>query len=105
MKLTDHQWKVIKSRSILDGICGFYVLARVGKICRSSYPRIKLDLTETYIDGSFSSAKKRPKFGKTKRGKGTKIMAIADCSGLPVAVGIENAFIFGFTGRGSRSIA
>jgi transposase len=29
--------------------------------------------------------------GKTKRGKGTKIMAIADRSGLPIAVHIENA--------------
>jgi transposase len=29
--------------------------------------------------------------GKTKRGKGTKIMAIADCHGLPVAVCIESA--------------
>jgi transposase len=29
--------------------------------------------------------------GKTKRGKGTKIMAIADSSGLPVAVCIESA--------------
>jgi hypothetical protein len=26
------------------------------------------------------------KVGKTKRGKGTKIMALADCNGLPVAV-------------------
>ena len=29
--------------------------------------------------------------GKTKRGKGTKVMAIADRSGLPVAVCIESA--------------
>ncbi len=29
--------------------------------------------------------------GKTKRGKGTKIMAIADRSGLPVAIGIASA--------------
>lgn len=29
--------------------------------------------------------------GKTKRGKGTKIMAIADSSGLPVSVRIESA--------------
>ena len=29
--------------------------------------------------------------GKTKRGKGTKIMAVVDRNGLPVAVGIANA--------------
>ena len=29
--------------------------------------------------------------GKTKRGKGTKVMAIADRSGLPIAVCIESA--------------
>lgn len=29
--------------------------------------------------------------GKTKRGKGTKIMAIADASGFPVAVSVESA--------------
>jgi hypothetical protein len=29
--------------------------------------------------------------GKTKRGKGTKIMAIADASGLPVAAHVESA--------------
>ena len=29
--------------------------------------------------------------GKTKRGKGTKIMAIAERSGLPVAIGIASA--------------
>src|SRR5438552_9194965 len=31
------------------------------------------------------------KVGKTKRGKGTKIMAVADRHGLPVAVHIESA--------------
>jgi hypothetical protein len=29
--------------------------------------------------------------GKTKRGKGTKIMAVADSAGLPVAVSAESA--------------
>ena len=33
----------------------------------------------------------RPKTGTTKRGKGTKIMAIADGTGLPVALGIASA--------------
>src|SRR5215831_8484627 len=38
-----------------------------------------------------SSQKRGSKVGKTKRGKGTKIMAVADRSGLPVAVCIESA--------------
>ena len=29
--------------------------------------------------------------GKTKRGKGTKIMAVADRSGLPIAIYLESA--------------
>lgn len=29
--------------------------------------------------------------GKTKRGKGTKLMAVADCAGLPVAIYTESA--------------
>jgi Transposase DDE domain len=32
-----------------------------------------------------------PKVGKTKRGKGTKIMAVADRHGLPVSVCVESA--------------
>ena len=35
--------------------------------------------------------KKGPKVGETKRGKGTKIMAVADRSGLPFVVYIESA--------------
>jgi hypothetical protein len=38
-----------------------------------------------------SSEKGGSKVGKTKRGKGTKIMAVADRHGLPVAVCIESA--------------
>jgi len=51
-----------------------------------------LDLQEAFIDGSFAPAKKGGNcVGKTKRGKGTKIMAIADRHGLPVAVHVESA--------------
>ena len=35
--------------------------------------------------------KRGPAVGKTKRGKGTKIMAVADASGLPVAAHVESA--------------
>ncbi len=50
-----------------------------------------LDVREAFIDGSFAPAKKGLKSRKTKRGKGTKIMAVADRHGLPVAVCIESA--------------
>ena len=38
-----------------------------------------------------SGQKGGTKVGKTKRGKGTKIMAVADRNGLPLAVSIESA--------------
>jgi transposase len=51
-----------------------------------------LDLQEAFIDGSFAPAKQGgAAVGKTKRGKGTKIMAIADRQGLPIAVYVESA--------------
>jgi transposase len=51
-----------------------------------------LDLQETFIDGSFAPAKHGGAcVGKTKRGKGSKIMVIADRQGLPVAVHVESA--------------
>ena len=51
-----------------------------------------LDLQETFIDGSFAPAKQGGAgVGKTKRGKGSKITAIADRRGLPVAVHVESA--------------
>jgi transposase len=51
-----------------------------------------IDISEAFIDGTFAGAKKGGSaVGKTKRGKGTKIMAIADRSGLPIAAGIASA--------------
>ncbi len=51
-----------------------------------------LDLKECFVDGTFVPAKKRGRLvGKTKRGKGTKIMGIADRQGLPLAVRTESA--------------
>jgi transposase len=38
-----------------------------------------------------SSEKRGSKVGKTKRGKGTKIMAVADRNGLPVSICVESA--------------
>lgn len=51
-----------------------------------------LDVEEAFIDGSFVPSKKgAPRSGKTKRGKGSKIMAVADRHGLPVAICVESA--------------
>jgi hypothetical protein len=44
-----------------------------------------IDVEEGFIDGSFAQSKKGGfKIGKTKRGKGSKIMAVADRHGFPV---------------------
>jgi transposase len=51
-----------------------------------------LDLQEAFIDGSFAPAKHGgAAVGKTKRGKGSKIMVVADRQGLPIAVHVESA--------------
>jgi transposase len=50
------------------------------------------DLSECFIDATFVTARSGGGcVGKTKRGKGTKLMAIADSSGLPVAVHAASA--------------
>ncbi|WKZ34455.1 MAG: IS5 family transposase [Anaerolineales bacterium] len=61
-------------------------------LVRDVKERGKLDLTECFIDGSFVIAKKGAEgVGKTKRGKGTKLMAVADRAGLPIAISVESA--------------
>lgn len=51
-----------------------------------------LDLGECFIDGSFAPAKRGgPAVGKTKKGKGSKIMAIVEAQGLPIAATIDSA--------------
>ena len=51
-----------------------------------------LDVREAFIDGSFAPAKKGGAgVGTTKRGKGSKIMAIADRHGRPVATHTDSA--------------
>jgi ribosomal protein L34 len=49
-----------------------------------------LDLSECHIDGTFVIAKKGAVVA-TRRGKGTKVMAVADSAGLPVAVHVTSA--------------
>ncbi len=54
--------------------------------------RGKLDLREAFIDGTFAPAKKGGRtVGKTKRCKGTKIMAVADAAGFPLALHVASA--------------
>ncbi|MGR0482535.1 MAG: IS5 family transposase [Candidatus Electronema sp. V4] len=51
-----------------------------------------IDIREAFIDGSFVPAKKGAgAVGRTKRGKGSRIMAVADAVGLPVAVCLASA--------------
>ena len=60
-------------------------------LARDLKERGDLDLSECFIDGFFVVAKKGGAVGKTKRGKGTKVMAVADRSGLPIAIHIAPA--------------
>ncbi|HTP30059.1 MAG TPA: IS5 family transposase [Anaeromyxobacteraceae bacterium] len=56
------------------------------------YKRGGIDITEAFIHGHLRRGQKGGfAVGKTKRGKGTKIMAIADRHGLPIAAGIASA--------------
>ena len=50
-----------------------------------------IDVREAFIDASFAPAKRGLKVGQTKRGNGTRIMAVADRHGLPVLVCVESA--------------
>jgi transposase len=71
------------------GVIGRNVLERLAENLRL---RGEFHPKEAFIDGSFAPAKRGDKrVGKTKRGKGTKIMAVAGGTGLPVAVGAESA--------------
>jgi hypothetical protein len=52
----------------------------------------RLQLKEVFIDASFTAAKKGGvAAGPTKRGKGTKIIPLADDHSLPLAARIESA--------------
>jgi transposase len=56
------------------------------------HARGKLELEEAFIDASFTGARKGGlAVGPTKRGKGTKIIVLADDHSLPLAVSIESA--------------
>jgi transposase len=58
----------------------------------TSQGRWRLGLKRMFCGRNFCSGQKRGRcVGKTKRGKGTKIMGIADRSGLPIALRTESA--------------
>ncbi len=68
------------------------VLSRILEaLAKDLKERGELDLSECFIDGTFVVAKRGLHVGKTKRGKGTKLMAVADGTGLPLAVHAANA--------------
>src|SRR4051795_8559203 len=51
-----------------------------------------LDLRECFLDGTFAPAKRGgAAVGKTKKGKGSKIMAVVEAHGVPVALTINSA--------------
>jgi transposase len=51
-----------------------------------------LDLDECFIDGTFAPAKRGGRaIGKTKRGKGSKMMVVVEADGLPVAITVDSA--------------
>ncbi len=54
-----------------------------------------IDLSECFIDGTFSYAKKgRDKVGKTKGGKGSKVMALVTKKSRPLAISVFSATPF-----------
>jgi hypothetical protein len=63
-----------------------------GGACFRLETKSAIEVCEAFIDASFAPGEKGGlKVGKTKRGKGTKIMAVADRHGLPVSICIESA--------------
>jgi len=57
-----------------------------------------LDLIMCFIDGNFVIAKKEARgVEKIKLGKGAKIMAVADCCDIPVAISVSSASLHEIT--------
>lgn len=53
--------------------------------------RGRLVWEECFADATFIPAKKGGRIGKTKRGKGTKLVAVADGEGVPLGLRVESA--------------
>src|SRR3954465_1229175 len=57
-----------------------------------SMPTGWIDLRECFIDGTFAPAKRGGAgVGKTKKGKGSKMMAVVEADGLPIAITVDSA--------------
>jgi transposase len=69
------------------------IFQRIAKeLVQELYERGQIDIREAFIDGCFAPAKKKGlAVDKTQRGKGTKILAIADACGRPVAAHVKSA--------------
>ncbi len=58
-------------------------------LAQDLYDRGKIDVEECFIDGTFASAKKGVvELARLKRGKGSKLMAVANSTGLPIAMSV-----------------
>jgi transposase len=65
---------------------------RLHELAEELSARGKLELEEAFIDASFTGAGKGGlAVGPTRRGKGTKIIAVVDDHSLPLAVSVESA--------------
>ncbi|MFZ0630889.1 MAG: IS5 family transposase [Acidobacteriaceae bacterium] len=61
-------------------------------LARHLHERGRLNLEEAFVDATFASAKKGAfAVGPTRRGKGTKIVAVAADNSLPLAVSVQSA--------------
>jgi hypothetical protein len=61
-------------------------------LARHLHERGKLNLEEAFVDATFASAKKGGfAVGPTRRGKGTKIIAVAANNSFPLAVSVDSA--------------
>lgn len=62
------------------------------RLAQHLHERGQLNLDEAFVDATFASAKKgASQVGPTRRGKGTKIVAIAATNSLPLAVSVQSA--------------
>ena len=97
---TGTQWRELPEKYPLYQTCHrrFQQWIRSGKLdealkmlARHLHERDRLNLEEAFVDATFASAKKGFAVGPTRRGKGTKIVAVAADNSLPLAVSVQSA--------------
>jgi transposase len=90
-KSTVQRWN---QRWVVEGVFD-RIMAR---LAADLYALDALDLADCFIDGTFAPTKQGgASAGKTKRGKGTRIMGIMEAHGLPVSALIASAIPHGVT--------